>query len=241
MNIDHDPSAHYRATSAHRQRAEALGLSQRQAGRRVDNLPLYWVRSWKTDGDETRLRVQTGCTDYETYLAAAADEAVLSLTVCAALRTPDGIVLERRSQEVAEGSGLLHVKPSGHVHPPEEPWNSLLRETAEELGLRSEEVRTGRFLGLVRSHVVACASLVFTLDTEVSFQAICQRHKDDAWEAEQLFCVDASAAGLRAWLEQHDGECTSIGLECLLAAGASWHGDDWLEGSPLLPPAIHEI
>ena len=55
-------------------------------------------------------------------------------------------MVEMRSQQVAEAAGFFHVKPAGHVHPPQPPEHWVVEEAWEELGLRREAMQSIAFL-----------------------------------------------------------------------------------------------
>lgn len=203
---------------------------KRQLGQRVDDSPLYRVTGYSLT-DTLVLR----CEDwtYEQYLGLSGlnDEinAGQSLVVSMATRLRDGWVLESRSQQVAEGRGLLHVKPSGHIHPPEDGWSACLREAEEELALKPEELTGATLTGLVQSKVTRCLALTFCSQSELSLSDIEQRVQADAWEAESLLCVEDTPDGLALWLAEHRLDMAGIGHATLLLAGRRFYGDDWYE------------
>lgn len=215
-------------TPQQRRRVAEICQARRDLGQVVENHLLYRVRSmaWRERALELRAETMT----YEEYLGLSGmgECQGLSLVVSAATRLRDGWVLEQRSGRVAEGAGLLHVKPSGHVHPPEEPWQGVLREAHEELALRPEEVQKGRWLGVIRSRVAQCLSMVYMLSSSLSVDEIRQRPRDDAWESDELSGLRLSPEEESEWLLRERHTITGIGHGTLLLAMAACHGQSWL-------------
>ncbi len=175
----------------------------RDQGRRVENLQLYRFIDWKLD--VSGLHLEVGQTHYEDYLGLSElshPQAPLVLAVAAATEVEGRLVLERRSAKVAQGFGLLHVKPSGHVHPPSTPWQALLQEAWEELALQPEEVEQAQLIGLVRSLTANCISLIYQLRTTVCWSDWQSRTPVDAWESDELLGLPTDQASLLAWLAQ---------------------------------------
>ncbi len=192
--------------------AEACRDSLRR-GRQVKNLPLYLIRDWceRPPGIHFRL----GLTGYEDYLGlslVAKEQAPTVLAVAAATEIEGRIVLERRSQAVAQGMGLTHVKPSGHIHPSQTPWQALLAEAWEELALRPEELLEPCCLGLVKSLTANCLCLIYTARTNLSWSEWSARQPEDAWEAEELSGLPIDRPSLDAWLERPEELSTGPGL-----------------------------
>jgi 8-oxo-dGTP pyrophosphatase MutT (NUDIX family) len=178
----------------------------RQRGQRVENLPLY--RFFEFAQDEHGLHLWVGQVSYEEYLGLGVLrhlQAPLVLAVAAATEVGGQLVLERRSARVAQGVGLLHVKPSGHIHPPATPWQALQQEAWEELALQPAEIEQARLLALVRSHTANCVSLIYGLQTSLSWPALSGRHPVDAWESDELLGLGVDSPSLCRWLEQ-EGE-----------------------------------
>ena len=171
------------------------------------------MRDWSAA--EQGLHLDLGLTCYQDYLGlslCAREEAPLVLAVAAATEIEGRIVLERRSQAVAQGMGMLHVKPSGHVHPPHTPWQALLAEAWEELALRPEELQDARCLGLVQSLTANCLCLIYTARTSLSWEEWSLRQPEDAWEAEELSGLPVDRASLDAWLQTSEELATGPGL-----------------------------
>ena len=192
--------------------AEACRDSLRR-GRQVKNLPLYRVLDWS--GSERGLHFRLGWTCYEDYLGlslTAKEEAPLVLAVAATTESEGRIVLEQRSQAVAQGMGLLHVKPSGHIHPPQTPWQAVLAEAWEELALQSEEVQEGLCLGLVQSLTANCLCLIYTIKTGLRGDEWSLRQPEDAWEADELIGLAGDRSTLEEWLAGPPERSTGPGL-----------------------------
>ena len=203
VSIEYDDSHSFPVpTELARAASEACHESLRR-GRQVKNLPLYLIRDWS--GDAQGLHFRLGLTCYEHYLGlslVAKEQAPLVLAVAATTEIEGRIVLERRSQAVAQGMGLTHVKPSGHIHPPQTPWQALLAEAWEELALQPEEILEPQCLGLVQSLTANCYCLIYTAKTTLSWQEWSSRQPQDAWEAEELSGLPVDLPSLDAWLER---------------------------------------
>ncbi len=192
--------------------AEACRESLRN-GRQVKNLPLYRVQDWSETPQG--LHFQLGWTCYEDYLGlsmCAKDHAPWVLAVAAATEIEGRLVLERRSQAVAQGMGLLHVKPSGHIHPPQTAWQALLAESWEELALQPEEVLEGRCLGLVQSLTANCYCLIYSIKTALSWAEWSLRQPEDGWEADELTGLGCDRESLDDWLAGPPERATGPGL-----------------------------
>lgn len=211
--LDFDSQSRFQAPE---QWAEASQEACRQAirqGRQVKNLPLYQILDWRAEAGQLRFRLGQTC--YEDYLGlslVSKEQAPTVLAVAAATEIEGRIVLEKRSQAVAQGMGLMHVKPSGHVHPPQSPWQALLAEAWEELALRPEEILDGMCLGLVQSLTANCYCLIYTARTELSWDDWKLRQPEDAWEAEELSGLLKGRACLDEWLARPAELSTGPGL-----------------------------
>ncbi|MBS2040408.1 NUDIX hydrolase [bacterium] len=225
VELDYDPLRRFQAPaewSSAAQQACRLAVSQ---GRQVKNLPLYHLLGWQQLSG--RLRFQLGLTCYEDYLGlslVAKDSSPTVLAVAAATEIEGRIVLERRSQAVAQGMGLMHVKPSGHVHPPHSPWQALLAEAWEELALKPEEVVDGQCLGLVQSLTANCYCLIYKLRTRLQWDEWRQRQPEDAWEADELFGLSQERASLDEWLARPAELSTGPGLAAVRLYRESLYG-----------------
>lgn len=204
---------------------------RRQSGQKVENHRLYRVESMGPK--EGRLCLRAGVMDYEEYLGMSAlgVRQGLSLVISVATRLPDGWVLEQRSARVAEGRGLWHVKPSGHVHPPESPWQGALREAREELGLEPYELSAATWLGVIRSRAAQCLAVIYAMESPVSLDAVRARQPEDSWESDRLFPLPEQDRDLGHWLLQARERMTGIGHGTLLLAAARTQGSAWLKST----------
>lgn len=163
----------------------------RGEGRKLVNLPLYrYLGHTQRDG---RLDFRLAATDFEEYFGlelAGYAQAPVVLTVAGATIVEGRVVMERRSQQVAQRPGWRHVKPSGHIHPPQTPYQAYLAELEEELGIQEHELREPRFLGLVRSLTANCICVIYRAETSLSMKELTARKPVDAWEADSLMLVE---------------------------------------------------
>ena len=122
------------------------------------------------------------------------------LALCAALITPQGrLIVQRRSDRVAEGAGLLHV-PGGHLDPDRhrtegspDPRLAMLCELKEELGLEGDELREGRLLGLIENLENGKPELLYRWRTPLDEEEIHERAAaaEDRFEADELLFLAA--------------------------------------------------
>lgn len=206
---------------------------RRQRGQKVENHRLYRVESMARV--EAGLCLRAGVMGYEEYLGMSAlgVRQGLSLVVSVATRLPDGWALEQRSAQVAAGTGLWHVKPSGHVHPPESPWQGVVREAREELALEPGELTAGSWLGVIRSRAAECLAVVYSLESPVSLDEIRSRQPEDSWECDRLFALPIWGDDLGPWLLEARERLTGIGHGTLLLAAARTLGQEWLQRTAL--------
>ena len=152
------------------------------------------------------------------------------LAVCAATEVEGHLVIEQRGSRVAQGAGMLHVKPSGHVHPPQTPWQALLAETEEELGLLEGEIRDGEWIGLVRSLTAPCVVVTYRMRTTVNWSEMLSRHPVDAWEHDRLIALPLDRQSLESWLLENRERATGPGHAAVLLEGGVRYGEEWFEG-----------
>lgn len=189
----------------------------RRRGKRVENLPIYHFLGWRLGRDGLHLSVSTSF--YEDYLGLGElghPAAPTALAISAATEVDGRLVIERRSAQVTHGRGLLHVKPSGHVQPPDSPWQALQREAWEELALHPHELSQPLCLGLVRSLTANCVCLVYRLATHLSWTEWRSRTPQDAWESTEIFGLGADEASLSRWLEASAPQATGPGHAAVL-------------------------
>lgn len=125
----------------------------------------------------------------------ALDAPCRPLALCAALISREGsLIIQRRSDAVAEGAGLLHV-PGGHLDPDRHrlagaphPTVAMLAEIEEELGLGDEHLSGGRLLGLIENLENGKPELLYTWAVSLDAEAIMAAAAGavDRFEADQL-------------------------------------------------------
>ena len=211
------------------QRVAALCNQERQRGQHIENLPLYRVLHWEVCG--ARLNLQLGQAMYEQYLGmsrlpGAPKRVIEPLTIAAACEVEDCLVIERRSATVAIGQGMLHVKPSGHVHPPDTVWQAVLAEAAEELALEPDELLEPTCLGWVRSLTASCYCLLYHFRTPLGWSELLARRPRDAWEHEELLALPIDPEGIASWLSS-DANIAGPGRATVLLLGRQRFGEEW--------------
>ncbi len=186
------------------------------------------------------LQIRLGRTSYKhwLYCAGRRDEiearfgpgfASRPLALCAALRTADGrLLVQERSQQVAEGAGLLHV-PGGHLDPDRhrregelDPESAMLAELSEELGLASAELTERRLLGLIENRQNGKPELLYSFRCELDATAIERRAaaSHDRFEFAALHFVPGMGAELAAWAAENEGRL-AVPSQALLAVLSS--------------------
>lgn len=201
VQFHYDPSRIFAVPAEQVEAIEQLCREARSQGQQIENLPLYRLLHWRAEGRQ--LHFDLGLTCYQDYLGMSRlglPHAPTVLAVAGTTEIEGRIVLERRSGAVAQGAGLLHVKPSGHIHPPQTAWQALLAETWEELAVQPEELSQALCLGLVQSLTANCACLIYTARTDLSWSEWSARRPQDAWEAEELLGLPSDRASLDEWL-----------------------------------------
>jgi len=121
------------------------------------------------------------------------------LALCAGLITEGGeVLMQRRSVQVAEGAGLLHV-PGGHLDPDShrlngrpDPTTAMRVELAEELGLGGTEIGDGRLLGLIENLENGKPELIYTWRLEAGRDETAQRWRNarDRFESREISFED---------------------------------------------------
>lgn len=150
------------------------------------------------------------------------------LAVSVVTRTSDGLlVLEQRSDAVAEGAGSYHVKPSGHVHPPQGPAEACFAELEEELAVARHETAAARCLGLVYNPGHAKFDLALALEARLSWEEVRVRRAAEGWEAQRLVPLEEGPQALAAWLARHRQQAVAPGHGALLLYGKAAYGDGW--------------
>lgn len=201
----------------------------RQNGQTVTANPVYRLMDWSV-GERFLLNVDQG--DYSQVVGAKShpewDVKAQVLAACCALECPEGFVIEQRSKRVAAAPGLWHIAPSGSVQPPSSPLQTVLSEAEEELGLRSDELREIRCVGLLYGEDSGVYQLCCSAVTSVSFQEIQGRVRSGAWEQDGLTLAPADPEALPRWIAE--ATLLTPGAKAVLfAEGLRRWGADWFE------------
>lgn len=231
VTLQHNPADELNLSLELEDRIALHCQQARKQGHKVEPLPLY--RTLTVAADSSGLRFGTGLCNYEHHLGMSAlgieQPAVVPLAVAAATMTDCGWVLEKRSARVAQGVGLLHVKPSGYIHPPATPWQALLQEAEEELALSASELQDPEVIGLIRNRTSECWGLVYRWHTPVRFPDLLRRRRIDDWESQELLALEFDPDELTDWLIHSFEKVTGIGHGAMLLAGWREFGDAWFE------------
>ena len=117
------------------------------------------------------------------------------LALCAALVTADGrLVVQHRSDRVAEGAGHIHV-PGGHLNPDlhlrggrPHPTVAMRTELEEELSLGADDLEDGRLIGFIESAETGKPELLYRWRTILSADRVEERAREatDRFEARSL-------------------------------------------------------
>jgi len=117
------------------------------------------------------------------------------LALCAALVTADGrLVVQHRSDRVAEGAGELHV-PGGHLNPDlhlrdglPHPTESMRVELHEELALTDTELEDGHLLGFIENGETGKPELLYRWRLTLDADEVRERAREavDSFEAREL-------------------------------------------------------
>jgi hypothetical protein len=129
-------------------------------------------------------------TEYRRLVAAWADPIIFdalrprALAVCGLLRCPEGIVLGRRSLDVAYLAGCWQAPPAGSLDPRSaegtevNPLRALIYELREELGLEANDLsELPRPLCLVEHSKRGVLDLAYALHTTLPFKVLAQLHR----------------------------------------------------------------
>jgi len=228
----HSPELDLVPTPSLDARIETLCEGLRAEGRRVERLPVYRVGDWSRVGPDLQLSV--GITDYGVALAQRIhpewfSERLPTLAVCALTMCGPHAVVEHRSGRVAISAGLLHVKPSGNLQPPEAPLDGLTREAHEELALPPEELSDCRLLGLALCHGTLL-DLIYRWECGRPLEQLLAREGHDAWEHDRLLAVDCRPEPLAAWCRANYLTCSPPGHAAFMLEGQRLYGDEWFAG-----------
>jgi 8-oxo-dGTP pyrophosphatase MutT (NUDIX family) len=141
--------------------------------------------------------------------------------VCAAIETVDHkLVVQRRGARVFEHPGRLHVC-GGAVEPQSnsgnavaDPFATIEREMAEELGILPSEITEMRCLGLARDGATHKPEVLLHVRIDRTARQIAE---ETSAEHTALHIIDADPASLSGWMTDHWTEIAPIGLACLTA------------------------
>jgi len=135
------------------------------------------------------------------------------LACCAALVSADRkLLLQERSERVAEGAGLLHV-PGGHPDPARDLavgapdlFGAMEAELREELGLARDDLGEGVLLGLMEAQPEGKPELLFRFPCGLESEALARRAETgrDRYEFRRLLFVEATREGLSAFLRENE-------------------------------------
>lgn len=216
--------------SERQQLADLACQRLRERGQVVRPDPVYRLLSWSTEGKFT-LRTQRG--DYSQVVGTKSHPEwglkAQVLAVCCALECPQGIVIEQRSARVAALPGKWHIAPSGSLQPPQRPWQTLLTEAREELGLEPSELEQVRCLGMLYGERSGVYQLACSARTAVSFESILARRRSGAWEQDGFVCAPVCPQALPRWIADHLEQLSRGGRAVLWAEGRRRWGADWFE------------
>lgn len=192
--------------------------------------PIYRVLSHATNG---RFNLTLGRGDYSQVVGLKANPQwgipAQVLAVGCVLECPQGLVIERRSDQVAALPGRLHIAPSGSVAPPATVHEALLAEAREELGLEPEELLDQRCLGLVYVETAGVYLLICCGRTEVSLAEMLSRERSGAWEQADLIGAPICPEVLPRWLDEEGRDLTRGARAALLMEGRRRWGSGWFE------------
>lgn len=189
---------------------EKACAEKRALGATVEILPLYRVLSYQLQSQKLVLEVSHS--DYGENLALQANPDLgiesKALAICCLCQTPDGYVVEQRSQRVAACPGMMHLVPSGIVEAPETVETCLMREAQEELGLETTEIIDPRVLGLIRVRPQGVYQLIISFTTVVTIEELHQRQREGSWEQDGLLLAPLEAKALKEWSHSNRSKLT---------------------------------
>ena len=151
------------------------------------------------------------------------------LALSAVTVTNDGIIiLQSRSQNVAEYSNRWHVTPSGHAHPPQTLASALKTELWEELAVKPDEIK-GEIIvtGLIVNRENGKPELTLLMRLNIPAADALKRSAQDRWEYERLQTVTWESYTIKDWLQHNSNSCVPPGHAALVLAGRVDFGDDW--------------
>ena len=216
-----------------------LRRSAAEAHEPFPNRRLCRLQSW--EAGESRLSLTLGPTTYKELMGTNRNPEVLhthpprealsnAMGVCSAVITSDNyLIIQRRSEDLLQFPGLLHVcggmlEPVGESPLVIDPVAHLLAELCEELGIDRDDVRSCICLGLLEDPKTRQPELVFQSNLNVPVKRF-----DRAWGPEHkaivLLCNQGSA--LAEFVLEHRSGFVPVGLGCLALSGKLAFGDAW--------------
>jgi 8-oxo-dGTP pyrophosphatase MutT (NUDIX family) len=168
-----------------------------------------------------RLYLKVQATDYKSFYGTnvcnpnAIPKAELAnpLAVCAVVETTDGTVfVGRRSEKLAETSGLWHV-PGGTLSKPVSPLAVMRKELAEELNLADEDIQTALCLGFAENLLMKKPEFLCYFHLNISERQLNAKleHAPDADEHEETAFVPLEE--LESFIDVHP--FAPIGRACM--------------------------
>jgi hypothetical protein len=216
---------------AERQRmADQACREWRARGRVVTVDPIYRLLEY-TVGERLTLRVERG--DYSQVVGTKSHPEwglkAQVIAVCCALECPQGFVVEQRSERVAAAPGKWHISPSGSMQPPCAPWDTLLAEAGEELGLAPQEIEDARCVGMLYGETSGVYQLACSARVGLTLPQMLSRSRRDAWEAVGHVCAPVDPEALPEWMARQRERLTPGGRAVLLAEGRRRWGLEWFD------------
>lgn len=204
--------------------------AMRDRGQTVTANPIYRILSW-TVGEQFILAVERG--DYSQVVGTKTHPEwgikAQVAAVCCVMECPEGFVIEQRSAQVAALPGMWHIAPSGSLQPPQGPWETLLAEAQEELGLEAFEVEDARCVGMLYGERSGVYQLSCSARTPVAFAEMMARRRSGSWEQDGFVLAPVCSQELPVWLALHRQKITPGGRAALWAEGRRRWGQAWFE------------
>jgi len=192
-----------------------------------------------------RLELTLGQTTYREFLGTNLYNAALRYTyggdvlgdplgVSAAILTADNyILLGLRSDQVAFHAGRLH--PIGGMlellpdDRPPDPFQAVLNEIEQELGLQRTDLLSPLCLGLVRDRKIVQPELVFWMRAAAIASDIRAQWSaaSDAHEHTDLAAVRSDATSVIEFIQHRTADLTPLALATLLLHGQHTWGSGW--------------
>ncbi len=155
--------------------------------------------------------------------------------VSAAITTGDGfLLLGRRSESVAFHAGMIHpiggmVEPADVLTSTPCPFDSMIKELAEETSLSAGSVREIVCVGLVRDKRIVQPELIFDITVDTDRETVQNALADaiDGDEHSELVPVCNHPDAIVSFLAQRSEELTPVATASLLLHGLRNWGSGW--------------